>query len=1208
VAEGNAGSAVFRAIADFAALRRESKSARDDLKNLGNESDKTSRKVGDTEKESNKAGNGFSRLSVHLRKVKADMDRFRSSSAGKALDDVAKAAGRMLSALGGIGTKVAKFSLIAAAGTAALGPILSLVGAIAQLSGAAGALPAVLGAGIAAAGTLATGMIGLKDAFKPVAGAVGGLASAQKAADRASIQGAEQVRSARQRLADAYVEGARKVQDAERALARAQRDSVDAQKELNQAREDAKRQLQDLGLQLTGAALDQKQAVLDLARAQQRLQEVAADPQHSALDLSEAQLGVEQAKQAIEEISLRYKRLQEESDAANKAGVEGADNVVAAQRTVADTTQAVADAQEGLKQAQVDSARAVSDAQHDLAMAIQQAAWAQQDAATSMAAAAAKTGPVLAASAKAFVDQIKALKPAWESLRLDVQEKLFAGIAEKVRDLAGKYLPLLHTAMGGMATTFNDMAKSFADWLGQRSTVDDFGTSLNNINGFWSNLRGIVKPLSQAFLDIFKVGSEFLPEMGKGISGVAQKFADFIHNARESGKLKEWIGNGIQALKDLGGALVNIGRIFGAIFKAGQAEGHGFLQTLRDITGKIADFLNSAEGQDSLRKLFQAISDAAAVVGPILKTLFKTFADILPILVDIGQRIGPGVQKVIEGIGKAFEVARPGLEKLASAFGDFLKALGNAGPLIGTVVNGIANVLSPVIDALTFVIKTLTGLFNLLPQPVKDVIGGMAGAVVGAGLLIVAFKKVMDWGSKLIGIFGDVTKGIGKMTDSLGSAGDASVAGGGAVGGKDKKTSGKKTKSFGLVGALVGVASATVAFDMGAEAMKEFSDGATSKAEATRDAIGAALMGGAGIAAQFGPWGLVVAAALAAGAFIISHWQQVADFFGTIGSWIGDRAVDVWNFVTSTLSGFGSWVSDVWSGFWSWAGTLFSDFGSWVSQTASDLWNWITSVLGGFGNWVGSVWSGFWSWAGQLFSDFGSWVAGVATDAWNGITTALGHVGDWLSSTWSTIWEGAKSIVKSAADAIGGFVSDMVRKIGDLLSQLATARQLARDTANDPSAPPGVKLTQPGGLGAFLGLNKGGLVPGKGHKDTVAIAATPGEYVMPEDSTERWLPLLKAMNPHDQGGAADLGMSAGDLLTNAASAGSAAAGWAAGRAVASSVRHLRSAEPAGGPTIGSMSVTQVVHNPSPEKPSVSASKKMARAANLGATVALKGVA
>lgn len=61
-----------------------------------------------------------------------------------------------------------------------------------------------------------------------------------------------------------------------------------------------------------------------------------------------------------------------------------------------------------------------------------------------------------------------------------------------------------------------------------------------------------------------------------------------------------------------------------------------------------------------------------------------------------------------------------------------------------------------------------------------------------------------------------------------------------------------------------------------------------------------------------------------------------------------------------------------------------------------------------------------------------------------------------------------------------------------------------------------------GGIFSFLGFNAGGIVPGSGYKDTVPAMLTPGEFVVKKSSTERYLPLLRALNGNSQSSNNDL--------------------------------------------------------------------------------------
>jgi len=122
---------------------------------------------------------------------------------------------------------------------------VSAAGSLAQAAGAALLLPAGLVAGGAAAATLVVGLSGVGDTLKAlskaddaaattatasgkaraaaaesVRSAQDALASAQRNADRTSIQGAQQVADARRSLADAQISGARQVAAAQQDLAR----------------------------------------------------------------------------------------------------------------------------------------------------------------------------------------------------------------------------------------------------------------------------------------------------------------------------------------------------------------------------------------------------------------------------------------------------------------------------------------------------------------------------------------------------------------------------------------------------------------------------------------------------------------------------------------------------------------------------------------------------------------------------------------------------------------------------------------------------------------------------------------------------------------------------------------------------------------------------------------------------------------------------
>jgi hypothetical protein len=143
------------------------------------------------------------------------------------------------------------------------------------------------------------------------------------------------------------------------------------------------------------------------------------------------------------------------------------------------------------------------------------------------------------------------------------------------------------------------------------------------------NTADTAKPLTSILLDITSVSSEFLPGLTKGFGGAAQKAAEFVRHARETGQLKQWIQNGLDVLRKLGQVLRNIGEIVGTVWKAFQVEGAGVLDTLVKMTGKVKDFLKSAEGQDALRALASMMHTVTDVAGTVFMAALSAVAKIL---------------------------------------------------------------------------------------------------------------------------------------------------------------------------------------------------------------------------------------------------------------------------------------------------------------------------------------------------------------------------------------------------------------------------------------------------------------------------------------------------------------------------------------------------------------------------------------------------
>lgn len=503
--------------------------------------------------------------------------------------------GSLSSAMGPVGMVLAT-ALIGGGVTAA-------AGIAAALSGVIGLIPAGLGGGIGVIGTLVTGLDGVKDAW-------------DAAGKAAQSSGKDQE------------EKAKAVASAQRSLKDAVLDESNAQKDVANARRDARQQLEDLNVQLRGGVIDEKQAILD---AQAARRDLATGRFRDSIEYQQAQLRVEAADQRVLEAHERNVALQGKAADANAKGVEGSDQVVAANQRLAKSQETVAVAMQALAEAQAKPSSAFE-------------AFTQ---------AMGKISP----QAQIFVNTLQGLKPAWDAVKFAVQDSLFAGIGPELQRLATQYLPVLKTAMSGLAGTMNTAFKDIGAWLSKPETMAQIKEIVANIGSSFAQWAQSLVPFSEAFLKITEVGSGFLPQLGAAITEGANAFNNFIQQAAKSGELQNWMQTGIQALGELIRMMPMLGKMFLDLAPVGipvLRTINGLLQGLEPLfrwigTSAASYQIGVNDFWASMGRLGDKLSEIVKVVWPPLKSMLDTMEQTF-------QRVWDNIAKVVE---KAWKIIKP---------------------------------------------------------------------------------------------------------------------------------------------------------------------------------------------------------------------------------------------------------------------------------------------------------------------------------------------------------------------------------------------------------------------------------------------------------------------------------------------------------------------------------------------------------------------
>ena len=346
---------------------------------------------------------------------------------------------------------------------------------------------------------------------------------------------------------------------------------------------------------------------------------------------------------------------------------------------------------------------------------------------------------------------LKSMEGAFKAAQKRLQGRLFAGLAQEVQTLGKIYIPILERSFGRIVDVVNDVAKSISEMLQESERVGDMARIGSNVAKVWENLAGVFAPIAAALIDILVVSTEVLAEMTSGAKGAAREFNKFIAEARKSGKLKQWIQSGVQAVKDLWHIVENVGKAIAGIWRGmngGQAK--SFLATVRDMTARFNEFVNSAEGQRILGLLGDQL-DKLATNAQKLGDAFVTY--VLPVLekfLPIMTALSGGV---IDGI-------ITGMKILAPIFLAIAAALTPIAPLLGYILSGMVAV-AVVVGGLAIAAKILGGAFLILKSGLDTARTAMAVAGFATRLLTGNLRAAELQALKFAGAIGkNAVKGI----------------------------------------------------------------------------------------------------------------------------------------------------------------------------------------------------------------------------------------------------------------------------------------------------------------------------------------------------------------------------------------------------------------------------------------------------------------
>lgn len=429
------------------------------------------------------------------------------------------------------------------------------------LGGALGALPALITGIIAVVGVLGMGFGGLSEHFRKTSSAGGSV-----------------------------VDTAHQIAVAERQVRDANREVLASQQALSRAREEAAERIEDLGRSLAGARLDEEEAALAVADAEMELARARATG--NPAEIQRADLALRRAKQTLIDVKDRVGDLSKEHEQSSKAGVEGSDEVVSALQRQERAVESLEDAHYALRQAQ------------------------RPPAGGGAAAELTKLAP----AAKEVVDVIKSLRPAWEDLRLDVQQRLFKGVGGEIKSLAGAWLPTLRQRLGGLAGTFNGLFRDLTKNARRPEFIKNISSGLESVDKMIGRVgRSVTGPLVDAWGRLARASGPFVEQLGEEIGDLIDDFSRWISAADDSGDLESFFDKASDFLHDVFGMGRDVASIIGSIFEILFGSPKSVTESPWDAAKNGLDDLrkwfDDPENQEKVQEWFRKIEDVIVWIG-----------------------------------------------------------------------------------------------------------------------------------------------------------------------------------------------------------------------------------------------------------------------------------------------------------------------------------------------------------------------------------------------------------------------------------------------------------------------------------------------------------------------------------------------------------------------------------------------------------------
>lgn len=313
----------------------------------------------------------------------------------------------------------------------------------------------------------------------------------------------------------------------------------------------------------------------------------------------------------------------------------------------------------------------------------------------------------LSPNARAFVKETASLNKEWTKTTKQVQDSLFVGLDKQLKGVAHNLLPTVSLGMKSVATDLNQMGVAAAKVMKTEWFKGRVATIFKNAGDAVHIMTGAVRPLLDIVTRLAVMGAPLVKVFAGWVVQGLKAAAAWMDNSKNATKMTVMIANVRDGLSKLGTIVSNVVVTLGGLLKASSSfnvNGADMLDTLVQLSGAMATWSQSAQGQATMTQMFTSLGQVLSQLSQILPLLVGPMGLVLKLFNSMPSGVqGTATQmlawsvvinlivgrlKLLAGVAGGFKAVKTGIDGI----GKGIKGLQAAGTATKGFIAGFRNV------------------------------------------------------------------------------------------------------------------------------------------------------------------------------------------------------------------------------------------------------------------------------------------------------------------------------------------------------------------------------------------------------------------------------------------------------------------------------------------------------------------------------------